>query len=388
MLPSAPAAKGVYQNTCIMHFICSQAELATALAVVGRAAPTRPSHPILATVLIEGDAASGHIRLTGFDLHLGIQTDVAATINTPGKTAVSLKVLSDIVSHLPKDGPLTVDTQGEQIVLKTTCGEYKINCQNPEDYPDLPSVDAQGIALPHAVMLQALKGVLYAVSIDESKQLLTGMCFTIGKQIEAAATDGHRLSVLTMPSADSESDLEDIRVVIPGKALRELGVLLKEQPEDIRFAYAKGQAVFRVGSQVLTTRLLEGTFPEYRRLLPSSFKTHATVNRAALIAALNRVAVLANQHNNVVKMALTGDRAEIAAEAQDVGSGSETIAMTLEGDEITMAFNVAYLLDTLKAFGSESVVLSCNAPTTPAILRPVNDVGERIALIMPVQVRA
>jgi DNA polymerase-3 subunit beta len=370
-----------------MHFVCSQAELATALAVVGRAAPTRPSQPILATVLIEGVAASGHIRLTGFDLHLGIQTDVAATINTPGKTAVSLKLLSDIVSHLPKDGPLTVDTQGKQIILKTTCGEYKINCQDPEDYPDLPSVDAQGIAFPHAVMLQALKGVLYAVSIDESKQLLTGMCFTIGKQIEAAATDGHRLSILTVPSSDSESDHEDIRVVIPGKALRELGVLLKEQPEDIRFAYAKGQAVFQVGSQVLTTRLLDGTFPEYRKLLPASFKTHATVNRTALIAALNRVAVLANQHNNVVKTALTGDRAEIAAEAQDVGSGSETIAMTLEGDEITMAFNVAYLLDALKAFGSESVVLSCNAPTTPVILRPINDVGERTSLIMPVQIR-
>lgn len=375
-----------------MQLVVSQAELATALAVVKRAVPSRPSHPILTTVLIEAPKGDSSVTLTGFDMSIGIRTSIPANINQPGSIACPHSILAEIVQKLPKDGPITLDAKNsDKLEIHTTTGNYTISIKDPEDYPDFPKVDATAITIPHAYISQALKGVSYAVSDAADKQLLQGVYFSIqADKFECAATDGHRLSVLSISDdSGSISNSAGIQVVIPGHSLKEIGGLIKEQPEDILFAYDKGQAVFQVGSQVLTTRLLEGTYPDYRKLIPASFKTDAIMNRLALVASLERVAVLASAHNNVVKITLddTG-RAEIAADAQDVGSGSEQVAAQVEGDPLTAAFNVAYLLDALKAFGSEQVVLSCNAPTTPAILRPVGDVGERTALIMPVQIRS
>jgi DNA polymerase-3 subunit beta len=142
--------------------------------------------------------------------------------------------------------------------------------------------------------------------------------------------------------------------------------------------------------QVLTTRSLEGTYPNYRQLIPASFSRSITLDRRAFTASLERVAVLADQHNNVVKLALDATRGlvTISVDAQDVGSGSEQVAAEVEGEPIDIAFNVRYLLDGLKAIGTDRVQMRCNAPTTPAVLSPVGEDGDYTYLVMPVQVRS
>ena len=374
-----------------MQFVCSQAELSSALTVVGRAVPSRPSHPILTSVLIEADPddPTNALCLTGFDLSIGIKTSIRATVNKKGSAAVPLHLLESIVCKLPKDSPISVNVKGEKFQLSTANGSYDIAAQDPGDYPDFPVVEsADSLGLDDKMITQALKSVLYCASTDESKQILQGVCITLGDAFEAAATDGHRLSVFAA-TGKSAPEGRKIQVVIPSRSLRELTRLIAEQPgETVQLSHAKGQAVFQVGTQVLTTRLLEGTFPDYRKLVPGTFKSNVTFDRKALISSLERVAVLAEQHNNVAKASLQGDRACISTDAQDIGKGSEEIAITLEGEDLDIAFNVRYLLEALKAFSSEKILMSCNMATTPFILRPLEAEAEQIALVMPVQVRA
>ena len=178
---------------------------------------------------------------------------------------------------------------------------------------------------------------------------------------------------------------------MPARSLRELERILsgRSSQEPLSLFCERGQVVVLSADQVLTSRSLDGTYPNYRQLIPPSFQRRLVLDRRAFIAALERVAVLADQHNNVVKISAdpAAGTATIRADAQDVGSGSESLAATIEGEAIEIAFNVRYLLDGLKAMASDQVVLQCNAATTPAVLAPVGADEAFTYLVMPIQVR-
>ncbi|MEX1322975.1 MAG: DNA polymerase III subunit beta, partial [Synechococcaceae cyanobacterium] len=189
---------------------------------------------------------------------------------------------------------------------------------------------------------------------------------------------------------DGASGQEPFAVTVPARSLRELERLLsgRQSSEPLSLFCDRGQVVFLWADQVLTSRSLDGTYPNYRQLIPESFSRSISLDRRGLVAALERVAVLADQHNNVIKLstdAVTG-QLQVQADAQDVGSGSEAVAADISGEPIQIAFNVRYLLDGLKAMGSDQVMLHCNAPTTPAVLRPLDD-SDFTYLVMPVQIR-
>jgi DNA polymerase-3 subunit beta len=189
----------------------------------------------------------------------------------------------------------------------------------------------------------------------------------------------------------AEADGEPFAVTVPARSLRELERLLsgRQSDEPLSLFCDRGQVVFLWADQVLTSRSLDGTYPNYRQLIPESFSRTISLDRRAFVSGLERVAVLADQHNNVVKLSAepaTGQLV-IQADAQDVGSGSEALAASIHGDAIQIAFNVRYLLDGLKAMACDQVLLQCNAPTTPAILTPA-DGAQFTYLVMPVQIRS
>ena len=364
-----------------MKTTCSQTELAAALSLVGRAVASRPSHPILANVLLTADAATGRLSVTGYDLSLGIQTTIPAAVETSGATTVPARLFGEIISRLPADGPITLSAAAERMEISTLSGSYTVQQMPAEDFPDLPlGQTGTPITLQAADLSRGLRATLFAASTDESKQLLTGVHLELASSTEFAATDGHRLAVLT-----SKSDAATgASITVPGRALRELERMLTGSTVDMYVD--RGQIVFISGDQVLTSRSLDGTYPAYRSLIPPSFSRSVTTSRKGLAAALERVAVVADQHNNVVKLTVDPDRGEvvISADAQDVGSGSETVSAEIKGDAIVIAFNARYLIDGLKAIAAEQVTLSCNAPTTPAVLS--GDEGYTY-LVMPVQVK-
>ena len=388
-----------------MKLVCSQAELNTALQLVSRAVASRPTHPVLANVLLTADAGTDRLSLTGFDLSLGIQTALTASVESSGAITLPARLLGEIVSRLSSDSPITLatDEAGEQVELKSSSGSYQMRGMSADDFPELPLVESgKAVKVNAMALLKALRGTLFASSSDEAKQLLTGVHLHFdGKAMEAAATDGHRLAVLSLAdalsvettvSSDTDVEGENFAVTLPSRSLREVERLIAgwRGDDQVSLFCDKGQVVFLAADQVVTSRTLDGTYPNYRQLIPDGFARSFDVDRRAFIAALERIAVLADQHNNVVKVSgdNTSELLQISADAQDVGSGSESLSAEFTGDAVQIAFNVRYVLDGLKVMDSDRIVLRCNAPTTPAIISPKDDDIGFTYLVMPVQIRS
>ena len=383
-----------------MEIICSQNELNNSIQLVSKAVASRPTHPILANILLTADQGTNKISLTGFDLNLGIQTSFGGTVKNSGAITIPSKLLSEIVNKLPSETPVTLelDENSDNILIKSDRGSFNLKGIPSDDYPNLPFVESgTSLNIDPSSFLKALKSTIFATSNDDSKQLLTGVNFTFKKNyLESASTDGHRLAVSLIDNdenTESKYNLneDDLSVTIPTSSLREIEklVTLKSLDNSIKLFYDKGQVVFITSNQIITTRTLEGKYPNYSQLIPDTFSKHFTFNTKELIEALERIAVLADQQSSVVKIKLNDTNlASISADAQDIGSAQEAIPVSYSGEEFDIAFNVRYLLEGLKVIVSKNVILKCNLATTPAIFVPEDNLNSFTYLVMPVQVRS
>ena len=387
-----------------MEIACQQSELNIAIQLVNKAVASRPTHPILSNILFTADEVTNKISLTGFDLNLGIQTSFDANVDKSGAITIPSKILAEIVAKLPNDSPviLKVEEDSENILLKSDRGSFNLKGIASDDYPNLPFVDnGTSLDINPSTFLEALRLTMFSSSNDESKQLLTGVNFKFKNQsLESAATDGHRLAVILTSEGENFSKLEMIdslnnsddylSVTIPTRSLREIEKLVnaKIKEESIKLFYDKGQVVFISSNQIITTRTLEGSYPNYSQLIPDSFSKIFKFERNSLINSLERIAVLADQQSSVVKININDDKfASISADAQDIGNAKELLPVSFNCDQIEIAFNVRYLLEGLRVISSENILLKCNLPTTPAVLVPDDD-SSFTYLVMPVQVRS
>lgn len=384
-----------------MKLTCTQSQLNTHLSFVSRVVPSRPSHPVLANVLLTADPDAQQVRLTGFDLSLGVQTSFPAEVEQGGTLTLPAKLLSDIVSRLP-EGEISLDEVSGETLVTLTCasGRYQVRGMGAEEFPELPSIeDGTVIYLPIAALIEGLRGSLFSTSSDETKQVLTGVHITAeADNLEFAATDGHRLAVVQTvdepsdPAEEGQSSGETaFKVTVPAKALRELDRMLQTNgaEESVAVRFDQGQLIFEWANQRLTSRLLEGQYPNYRQLIPRQFSRQLTVERRHFISALERIAVLADQKNSIVKLSLDGNQQEVvlSVDAQDVGSGRESVPAQISGDDLDIAFNVRYLLEGLKALNTAEVQMQFNTATSPAILSPLGGL-KMTYLVMPVQIRS
>ncbi|GGA48654.1 hypothetical protein CYANOKiyG1_67730 [Okeania sp. KiyG1] len=239
---------------------------------------------------------------------------------------------------------------------------------------------------------------MFATSPDETKQVLTGVHLKVQKDgLEFAATDGHRLAIVKTESVAPEGELEveeieEFEVTIPAKALREVERMIgmDQSSEAVALRFDEGQVIFELGEQCLTSRKLEGQYPAYGQLLPDKFTNQINVDRKEFLGAVERIAVLADQKNNILKCSIDSVNQEIylSVDAQDVGSGRESMAAQISADEPNeIAFNVKYLIEGLKAIPSASEIsIQLNTATSPVVLNPLGGV-KMTYLIMPVQLR-
>lgn len=389
-----------------MKFVCSQSDLNANLSIVGRAVPSRPTHPVLGNVLLIADSKSQKISLRGFDLSLGIQTSFPAQVAVGGAITLPAKLLNDIVSRL-SEGEITLshddeegDTDAEEgsiATLTSTSGRYQLRSLNAEEYPDLPAVeDGEALKLSIEALIEGLRSSLFAASTEESKQVLTGIHLSqpeVG-HLEFAATDGHRLAVVQTIQEEAEEESEatedPFAVTIPARALRELErILVAHSNEDtLSLKFNESQVVFEIGDQRLTSRKLEGAYPAYQQLIPSQFSIQMAVERKLLISCLERVSVLADQKNNIVKFDLNSEdqQLSLSVDSADFGSAIESIPAQISGDSIEVAFNVKYLMDGLKALPTSEIQMQLNTPMQPIVFNPLGGV-KMTYLVMPVQIR-
>lgn len=385
-----------------MKLVCNQTDFSFNLSLVSRAVASRPTgQPILANVLLAADAGTQRISLTAFDLSMGIQTSFEAKVEKSGEITLPARLLIDIVTKLPAQSEIILEQAEDDLLvyLVATSGRYQMRGMSAEEFPELPLVQSgEAIHLSAEAVGNGLRGTLFATSKDETKQVLTGVHLSVQQEsLEFAATDGHRLAVVETanvnPDVESQPLTSDgFEVTVPARALTDLEKLIAScsSEESISLYFDQGQTVFQWADQYLTSRTLDGQYPNYRQLIPNQFDRQVTIERKLFLAALDRISVLADQKNNhVVKVSLDSTKQQLflSVDAQDVGSGEEAIPAQISGDALEIAFNAKYLMDGLKALPATEVQLQVNTANSPVILTPLGGLTMTY-LVMPVQIRS
>ncbi len=369
----------------MLHIVISQSSLSTAIPTVSRAVASRPTHPVLGNIKLVADEENQALTLTGFDLNIGLEMTLDAKVIIGGSITLPSKLLGDIISRLPDEDVTLFLNDNQQVVLTCGSGKYQLNGLPVEEFPELPSIDSEdSFDVDVATLKAGLAATLSATSTDETKRILTGVCVTSKPDsLEFAATDGHRLSVFKTSAEDGQEFL----AVIPAKALQTLEKLISNQ-EKLAMRADRANAIFALPNGTLITRLLDGTYPNYRQLIPTKLERTVTVERKLFLSALERISVLADQKNNIVKISIDATAQEISllVESPDIAAGRESLPAQITGDNIEIAFNVGYLKQGLQTQSTNEVQLQFNNATSPTLLIPIGG-GDQVYLLMPVQIR-
>lgn len=364
-----------------MKFSINKTELQNAISVVLKGVSTRSTLPVLSGILLE--AASDRLTLQATDLEVSIQYSAAALVEEEGRAVVPGKLFSEIVKNLP-DAAVHVRAEDEQAFVTCDTSSFSIKALNPEDFPGFPSVDThQKIEIPFAQFSSMVKRVSRVVSKDESRPILTGVLITLENGLlRMVATDSYRLAV-TEASLDSAAD--DFQAVISGSFLSEIASLPKTD-SPVSLALAENQIVVTCRDTVFINRRIEGNFPNYKQLLPDSCATRATVPVDHLVASVKRASILGSSSSPVkLDLNAASQTMQISAASQDVGSAQETLACEIEGEDVEIAFNYAYVLEGLSAVATDEVYLEVNSSLKPGIFRAAQP-ENYLYLVMPVRI--
>ncbi len=363
-----------------MKFRCERDILADALATAGRAATSRTGTlPVLSGVRL--DVKGDVLTVTGTDLELTIRLDVPVGGDVDGSAVVPARLVADIVKNLPS-GAVDMSMGDDELSISAGRSEFSVRPLSLADYPTQVDPDIAPVTLASSEVADALRQVVRAASGDDARAVLTGVLLASEDSgVKMVATDSYRLAVRDLPQT-SMLDAGQ-KVLVPSRALNELQRILGGA-EHLEVRLGQREAVFEAGSTRLTTRLIEGEYPNYRNLLPSSYPNVLTVGRDDLLDALRRVKILA-QDSTPVRLGLGGDSLQLTAITQDVGNASEQVDASYDGTEMVIAFNPEYLSSGIDAVEGDEVTLSVLDPMKPAVLRGVGH-DEYLYLLMPVRV--
>ncbi len=364
----------------VVKLRCERDVLADALATAARAASGRSgSLPVLSGLRLE--LTGGRLLVTGTDLDLTIQLELAVAGDRDGVAVVPARLATDIVRSLPP-GSVEVGFDGDDVTIRSGRVQFTVRPYAADDYPRLPTPAEHSVTLGAAELAGALGQVVRAASTDEARPILTGVLLAAeGEGLRLVATDSYRLAVRDLPGEHVLA--AEQKVLVPSRALIELQRLLSDGGELV-LRLGERDATFELGSVRLTTRLIEGEFPNYRQLIPQSYPNRFTVGRDELLEAIRRVRILARDATPL-RLELSSDSVRLMAITQDVGNAVEELDGRLEGNELTVAFNADYLAAGVEAAASDEVTLETLDALKPAVVRGVGR-SDFLYLLMPVRV--
>ena len=351
-----------------MKFRVERDVLAEAVAWAARSLPARPPVPVLAGLML--DASDGRLVLSSFDYEVSARVEVAADVSDPGVALVSGRLLADISRSLPAK-PVDVATDAAKVVVTGGSSRFTMLTLPVEDYPALPEMPGASGSLRGDAFASAVAQVSVAAGRDDTLPVLTGVRVEIeGERITMAATDRYRLAVRDLAWTPEQSGLSAVALV-PARTLSDTAKALAAA-DKVTLALAgaaggDGLVGFEGGGRRTTSRLLDGEFPKYKSLLPSESASVATVDTASLVESVRRVALVA-ERNTPIRLSFSAAELTLEAGTGDEAQASESLDAALDGDDISIAFNPAYLLDGLGAVDAAHVELRFTAPTRPAVL--------------------
>ncbi|HWH05603.1 MAG TPA: DNA polymerase III subunit beta [Gaiellaceae bacterium] len=362
-----------------MKITCSKEELAEKLGVVARAVSTRTAVQVLLGVMLR--AEGGRLHLAATDMELSLRASLDAEVEDEGAVVVQGRLLVDLAKLLPA-GQVTIEHRPDEGVVRIDCGpsSYRLHTYSVEDFPRLPEVDAlDTFAVDREALLETVSQVSRSASRDESRPVLTGILvrFEAGKLV-MAATDSYRLSVKETELSGAAPELE---AIIPARALGELS-RIAAGVDEVEMGVQDNQIVFRAGQTTLTTRRIDGQFPNYRQLLPETFEHEVTLARSELLEVVRRTSVMA-QRNSPLRLRFAEGELTVSAQTQDVGEARESVPAAWTGEPLEIGFNAEFLREGLESVPSDEVTLKLISPLRPGLITGERD--DFWYLIMPIR---
>jgi DNA polymerase III subunit beta len=363
-----------------MKVTCSREELTQRLAIVSRGVSTRTAVQILGGVLLNAEA--GRLTLAATDMELSLRASLDAQVAGEGAVVVPGRLLVELARLLP-DAEVSIEQRADEGVVHISSGSFesRLNTYTAEDFPRLP--DAEGLerhAVDRDALLETISRVGRSASRDESRPVLTGILvrFEPGKLV-MAATDSYRLSVKETPI---EGTLPELEAIVPARALAELA-RLGQGAEQIELGLQENQVVFGVDGIWLTTRRIDGQFPNYKQLVPETFEHELALPRDEVLDVVRRIAVMA-QRNSPLRLRFADGELTISARTQDVGEAEEALPVAFTGEPLEIGFNAEFLRDGIESVTGETIRFRLISPLRPCVLQAEGS-DDFLYLIMPIR---
>ena len=374
-----------------MKIRMAREDLLTALQRVQGVVEKRNTMPILANILLEAKPEGLDILAT--DLEIGMRGLYKATVEKPGSVTFSARTLFDILKEVRHAEIEIVVGENHWVTITAGKSQFRVVGLPSKDYPALPTIERDGLlSIPAEGLLQLLKKTVFAVGEKDTRYVLNGLLITLipsGKNvtIRLVGTDGHRLGwaeqeVTPEPSGIPSSELQ---VIIPKKAAIEIRRLLEEDDKEPLLCFTKNLLILRKSGLVFTSRIMEGTYPNYQQVVPKESSKKVTVNKSELEGALRRVAILSKDKAHAVKLSFNPDHVHLSSKSPDLGEAEEEIAAAYKGENFSAGFNARYFLDVLSVIETESLSLQMETALSPCLIQEQKNPTFK-AVVMPVKV--
>ncbi len=372
-----------------MKITVERAELLKSLGHVHRVVERRNTIPILANVLIKAD--KGALSLKATDLDLEVTDSIAAEVSPAGATTVPAHMFYEIVRKLPEGAQIVIEGSGDRAVLSIRAGRSRFTLQTlPEsDFPDLAAGEmSHSFKLPAADLKRLIDKTQFAISTEETRYYLNGIYLhTAGTAkaatLRAVATDGHRLAQCELPLPGGAAGMPGI--IVPRKTVGEVQRLIETGEGEVGIELSAGKIRFTIGNVVLTSKLIDGTFPDYARVIPLNNDKLLTVDKKDFEAAVDRVSTVSSERGRAVKLSITGGRLVLSVTNPDSGSATEEIEIEYDSDALDIGFNSRYLLDIAAQIEGEVAVLKLADPGSPTLIQD-KDAKGALYVLMPMRV--
>ena len=367
-----------------MKITCQSDALNKAIQIVQKAIISKPSTPIFSGIHIL--TLEDKIELQAMDLNMAISCTTDAQIIEAGEIVVSAKYLSELIRKFPGEA-ITIEKniENKTITITSSSSEFKLLLMNEEDFPKFPIFNGdKSIEIPDDKIKDLIRKTIYACSTDESRPLFTGILFDVNAEnITCVGTNTHRLAIKSVEQANTEA----MSLIIPAKVLAEIARNLNSDvPQMVNISLLNNQLMVVIDNVVIVSRLIEGKFPDYRRVIPPKFAVTAKVKVKEFAGAVERVSLFSSDGEySIIKININNNVMTLTSSNPASGTGKETVACESDGDNLNVAFNSQYIVDILKNIEAEEIMLSLNTSLSPVCVRAIDDASYTY-IVTPVRV--
>lgn len=356
-----------------MKFLCIKEDLVHAVQIVQKAVSNKPQMPILSGIYLK--AEDGIIELQATDYELGISCKIPADIEKPGTVVLSGRYFQEVVKKLPGEKvEITANKEEQTIQISSNTAHFNLLSLPAAEFPVLQQLQSTTtFKIRDNIFRDLIKKTVFACSQDESRPVFTGALLNVeNANVIMVATNTHRLAVKKEYLDDFTGN---IKIIIPSKILNELArIMISEVPSDVLIHCNYNQISFTFDNVYIISRLIEGQFPDYERVIPPEFATNITLNTSEFSAAVERVSLISRAGDyNIIRLSFKDQSVLITSNNPDIGKAEESVGASIAGNDLDISFNAKYVTDILKNIAAEQIYFSLNTPLSPASIRPCDD---------------